>query len=62
MLFGKGKFPTVWWFFEDKWDSSGAIREVMVFDIEGARSSPLASKLAVLEGLEGKLKSPFVFK
>ena len=62
MLFGKGKFPTVWWVFEDKWDTSGAIREVLVFDVKGARSSPLTSESAGLEGLEGKLKSSFVFK
>jgi hypothetical protein len=33
-----------------------------MFDVESARSSPLASEMAGLEGLEGKLESPFVFK
>jgi hypothetical protein len=62
LLFGEREFATVRYSFKDKWYSSRAIREVLVFDVESARSSPLASELAVSEGLEGKLKSPFVFK
>jgi hypothetical protein len=33
-----------------------------MFDIKSARGSPLASEIAGLEGLEGKLESPFMFK
>jgi hypothetical protein len=33
-----------------------------MFDVESARSSLLALEIARLEGLEGKLESPFVFK
>jgi hypothetical protein len=43
----------------DKWDSSSALREVLLFDVKSARSSPLASDIA---GLKGKLESPFVLK
>jgi hypothetical protein len=33
-----------------------------VFNIKGLSSSLVASELARLIGLEGKLKSPFIFK
>jgi hypothetical protein len=60
LLFGERKFPTVRLSFKDKWDSSGAIRELLVFNVKSARSSPLASEFVGLEGFKGKLKSPFV--
>jgi hypothetical protein len=34
----------------------------LVFNIKGLSSSPVALELARLIGLEGKLKSPFIFK
>jgi hypothetical protein len=62
LLFGERKFATVGYSFKDKWYSSGAIREDLLFNVQSARSSPLASELAVSEGLEGKLNSPFVLE
>jgi hypothetical protein len=48
---------------KDKWDFSGAIsdRESQVFNVESARSSPLASEFVGFEGFKGKLNSAFAF-
>jgi hypothetical protein len=52
----------VWPCFEAKWYCTSAFIKDSAFDVIGSSCCPVASKLARLIGLKGKLKSAFVFK
>jgi hypothetical protein len=55
LLFGAYKLSAVWGSIGAKCDSLGALREGIVFDVKGDRSGSIASELAGIISLEGKL-------